>query len=474
MDKLIIVKHSENKNYYSNNQNGLYVKNPFCYIKVFSYDDIRNALKYAKSINKGVSIRNSGHSCINESIQDDSVNIDMSELNRVLEFNIDKAKIKCNSAVKYFDFYKIVTEKGLACPGGGCGDVCVGGLVLGGGSNYLAPKWGTASDCVLEMTVMLADESIITCSKTENVDLFWALRGAGHSGFAILLDVTFQLYPIEPLLYFNIIKISPESFYENLDLINNFTKTMDTLIYISIDFRKSYRFQTKQQDNSNNINKPQSPPPYLAKITYFYNGKPDEGEKYFLELLGLLKGNVVCEKTSYLQVQKSLNDILRLFLIEPNQNNRAFTKCRINKDLTPESIDAIKTIMKSVPQSTDEMTVPDIYSSFSCTLYYHGGQTSKVDTDESAYIHRKARWSVVFMCNYIEKDNDQCFNSWRKLIDDHINSIGEHIYQNYPDDQVTNWESSYYGIEHYKKLQSIKLKYDPTNYFNFNQSIKLP
>ena len=43
-------------------------------------------------------------------------------------------------------------------------------------------------------------------------------------------------------------------------------------------------------------------------------------------------------------------------------------------------------------------------------------------------------------------------------------------YRNYPDINLENWASAYYG-DNYSRLQKVKTKYDPGNIFRYEQSI---
>ncbi|KAM9960745.1 hypothetical protein ACTFIW_009894 [Dictyostelium discoideum] len=502
-----IIKHSELPFYYKTNLNGLFKKLPYCYIKVNNYEEIRECIEYAKSINKQISIRNSGHSCCQYSIIEDSINIDMSNLNQILSIDKEKMTAKVQSSLKFKDYYRITTTKEegylMTTPGGGCGDVAIGGLVIGGGSNYLSPKWGALIDSVLSMTVMLSDGSIVECNDSNQYsDLFWAMRGSGH-GLSILLDVTLQLKPIEPSLYHYSLKLNFNSihFFENLLIIDKFTKSMDTRIYISIDFRKSFKLQQQQQQQ-------QQPPQLLSKLTYFFNGPPEEGEMHFKELLSLLKSGGGAgdgggvgdgggggdeykfkkEIMDFKKVGKSFYDIVNSFKIEQNEKIRSFSKARFCKELNESNIGFIKNILDSMPSRLESMNVPDPNSSFSIMMYYHGGHSKTISKDKCAYVHRDSNWSMVVMANYSQYENDDYFNKWKLIIDDNLSNIGNFIYQNYPDHELTlklrntqslfkndstNLQHPYFG-HHFQKLYSIKLKYDPTDFFsNHPQSIKL-
>ena len=45
-------------------------------------------------------------------------------------------------------------------------------------------------------------------------------------------------------------------------------------------------------------------------------------------------------------------------------------------------------------------------------------------------------------------------------------------YRNYPDLTLENWEESYYG-DSYRKLQGLKIRYDPHDRIRHPQSVRL-
>ena len=66
---------------------------------------------------------------------------------------------------------------------------------LPGGLSYLSSQYGWAVDSVVDFEVVLANGSIATASKTENVDLFNVLRGGGNN-FGIVTTYTMKAYPM--------------------------------------------------------------------------------------------------------------------------------------------------------------------------------------------------------------------------------------------------------------------------------------
>ena len=86
------------------------------------------------------------------------------------------------------------TEHGLAALHGSSPNVGVVGYSLGGGIGWLARKHGLSADSVLAVEIVTADGTLVRADRTQNTDLFWALRGGGGS-FGVVIAMEIALYP---------------------------------------------------------------------------------------------------------------------------------------------------------------------------------------------------------------------------------------------------------------------------------------
>ena len=105
-------------------------------------------------------------------------------------------------------FYFQADKYNRVIVGGASHTVGIGGYTLGGGHSPIGKKYGLAVDNLLEVEMVTANGSIVTCNdhgtsitdasghvhSTNNADLFWALRGGGGGTFGIVTKFTFKLH----------------------------------------------------------------------------------------------------------------------------------------------------------------------------------------------------------------------------------------------------------------------------------------
>lgn len=156
-------------------------------------DQVSSAVICAKQFGLKVAARSGGHSYAGFGLggQDGSLMIDMKTFKYV---NLDPVTqiATIGAGTRLGDVsYSLYNLGGRALPHGLCPGVGISGHALHGGYGFASRMWGTTLDTILEMEVVLADGSIVTTSRTENEDLFWALRGAGSS-FGIVTKFKLQ------------------------------------------------------------------------------------------------------------------------------------------------------------------------------------------------------------------------------------------------------------------------------------------
>jgi FAD/FMN-containing dehydrogenase len=117
--------------------------------------------------------------------------------------------------------------------------------------------------------------------------------------------------------------------------------------------------------------------------------------------------------------------------------------------------------------------VPSGYSMIRFDLLA-GGAVARVPADATAFVHRSAL-HYVSVISLWQQDADTAANlAWA---DDLATALGPHltgeVYQNYADSDLPDWPAAYYGAN-YPRLQRVKRRYDPDDFFHHPQSIRLP
>jgi FAD/FMN-containing dehydrogenase len=103
--------------------------------------------------------------------------------------------------------------------------------------------------------------------------------------------------------------------------------------------------------------------------------------------------------------------------------------------------------------------------------HFHGAVT-RVGISESAFPHRSEGYNLLVLSQWTNpKDNDRCI-AWARASYDAMRPFaGPGRYVNYlADDEQGDAITSAYG-PNYRRLQRLKAKYDPENFFHLNQNI---
>ncbi|WP_419882223.1 BBE domain-containing protein [Peribacillus sp. B-H-3] len=105
------------------------------------------------------------------------------------------------------------------------------------------------------------------------------------------------------------------------------------------------------------------------------------------------------------------------------------------------------------------------------SMYSMGGVISDTGADGSAFYYRNAQYIMGISAAW-EKDRDAAsFKRWVGRGFQFMRSFSKGTYANFPYSELNDYEREYYGT-HTFRLRKIKRKYDPENFFHFQQSIR--
>ena len=174
--------------------NGMIDKRPALIARCVDVADVIAAVNYAREKGLLLAIRGGGHNGPGLGSCNDGLVIDLSLMKGV---RVDPANrtVRVDAGCTSGDVDHATHAFGLAVPFGIVSTTGVAGLTLGGGTGYLTRKHGLTIDNLLEADVVLADGSVVTASKDQHPDLFWALRGGGGN-FGVVTSFLFQAHPV--------------------------------------------------------------------------------------------------------------------------------------------------------------------------------------------------------------------------------------------------------------------------------------
>jgi FAD/FMN-containing dehydrogenase len=166
---------------------------PAAVLSAASVADVARGIAWARDHDVPVVARGGGHSYAGSSVTSGLV-LDLRGLDDV-RVDPSTGLVTAGGGTRMGKLYAELQRHDLALPLGNSHDVAVGGLTLGGGVAAVSRSFGLTCDSLVRTDVVLADGETVTCSETENADLFWACRGGGGGNFGVNTSFTFQARP---------------------------------------------------------------------------------------------------------------------------------------------------------------------------------------------------------------------------------------------------------------------------------------
>ncbi len=144
-----------------------------------------------------ITVRGSGRSYGDQSIDSRAVVADTHRLNHFLDFDEERGILTCQAGVSLAEIITTFAPRGwFPIINPGTKYVTVGGAIANDIHGKGHHRDGSFVQCVLSFTIMIADGTVLTASREAHEDLFWASFG-GLGLLGVILTATLRLERVE-------------------------------------------------------------------------------------------------------------------------------------------------------------------------------------------------------------------------------------------------------------------------------------
>ena len=421
--------------------NGVFNRRPTMLARCKDVGDIQTCLQAVRGSGLVTAVRCGGHSLAGFSTCDDGLVIELSGLREVqVDPGARKAKFGGGCLLATVD--SATQREGLAFPAGVVSHTGAGGLVLGGGTGWLNRLYGLSCDNVVGFTLITADGSILRANATENLDLFWALRGGGGN-FGIVTEFEVQLHPVSEVVLGRGLCVG-DAIVNLLRQWREFMPTAPDNLRWGFSLRNSEGVTAFQDKRGLHV----------ASASALWVGDRAQGLKYVTHALAAAAHqDVSVQEMSFLALQTMADS-------DFPHGRRYYTKSGYFRTLGDDTIQSMIDSLATMPSSFSEIE-----------LAYLGGAPARIAADETAFGDRSAPFLINILSNWIAPSEDADNITWtRELFNRLRPAMVPGVYVNFMSgDEGDRVPEAYRN--RWERLRAIKSKYDPHNFFRLNQNI---
>lgn len=355
---------------------------------------------------------------------------------------------KIAAGVMGYQILHAASAKGLVVVTGECPTVgLAGGYSQGGGHSALSTAFGLGADQALEYEVVTAAGKLVTASRAQNADLFWALSGGGGGNYGVVMSLTVKAHQDTVVagaaLQFTAANIPAGTFYR---AVNEFHHLLPQMVDqgVTVIYQMTSQFfaispLTAYNQTSADVKAILSPfasalrklnVPYKVSITE-YDSYLDHYNKY----MGPLPyGNLAVASYQY------GGRLIPRDVLEHNSVGLA----SVLRGLTESGVIAVGVGMNvSQPGNVSNAVFPAL-------------RNAAVTMQIGTAWNETAPWSEMLA--------DQ-----HKMSHDYVSQLeaitpGSGCYQNEANFRQPNWKETFFG-RNYSPLLSVKRKWDPSTFF---------
>jgi FAD/FMN-containing dehydrogenase len=418
--------------------NGLVDKRPALIARCRGIADIVEAVHLARTLNLAVAVRGGGHNVAGRATVDGGLMLDLSLMKGI---HVDpKTRIaRAQGGVTWGEFNRETQLHGLATTGGVVSTTGIAGLTLGGGIGWLMGKYGLALDNLTSVQLVTADGRPLRVSEDENADLFWAVRGGGGN-FGIAASLEYRLHMVGPTITGGLLCYP---LHAARDVLRRFREVAtsapdDLMLAASL------------------VGAPDGSGTKVAAILACHCGALTDGAAAVRPLKAF--GHSVMDTIGPMRYCE-LNTMIDEGYPKGALN---YWKSHFLPDLTDAAIDTMVDAFARCPSPMSEILLE----------HFHGA-AARVGIGDTAFPLRSTGHNFLAASQWMSPaDNESCIAWARETYAVMQSFVGLGRYVNYLDhDESEDPVAAAYG-PNYRRLQELKAKYDPSNFFHMNQNIK--
>jgi len=308
--------------------------------------------------------------------------------------------------------------------------------------------FGLTCDNLVSAELVTADGSVVRASADSEPDLFWALRGGGGN-FGIVTSLELSLHPVGPEVLGGVVFFAGDDAVQVVEgwreVVAGAPDELTTLVDLTTAppapfIPEEWHFKK------------------VAAVAACWAGKVADGEEFVAPLRGL--GTVVNDLIGPIPYQ-GLQQLLDPLWAAGSANY--FTSAFL--DRLPD--DAVETFADFHRRSPDLPVQAELH------IHHLGGAMARVPEEATAFAHRTSPYIINCIARTPEPGDLPEHASWAKAARDAMTPYGsDSMYVNFTGEGNEGIVRRSSPDETYRRLQSVKDRFDPDNVFRYNQNIK--
>lgn len=424
--------------------NDMIDRKPAAIVRCMNTNDVVKSVNFARENNLVLAVKGGGHNVAGNAMCDGGIVADLSNMKKVTVDTKTK-KVKVEGGCLLSDLDRETQKYGLVVPGGIVSHTGVAGLTLGGGFGWTSRKFGFSIDNLVSAEIVTADGRLLNASKSENPDLFWAIRGGGGN-FGVVTSFEFNAFEVGPNVYSGIVVQPWENAKKYIQFHREFVRTLPDDMTLFMVLRQAPPLPFLPEEAHGKL---------AVIVPFMYLGDQEKGEeliKPLREFDGKL-GEAI-GMNPFVEWQTGFDELNA-------HGARNYWKSHHLTDLSDGFIDSIIEAAQNFPSPLCDFFIA-----------HWEGAPSRIDENATAYAHRHVPFAINMHTRWVDPADDEKCISWVRDVHNRTLPFANGVYVNFLSEEGESRVKDAYSEEGWRKLVKIKTQYDPHNLFRMNQNIK--